>query len=85
MAGETVPQHMWVHVLEQPLALRQLLDADRCGQAPWAPTNDHHVVFHGLAGAKLGEDFFVCHVLLVGRLIMGQIVCKQGAQPLSGG
>ena len=28
MAGETVPQHVRVHVLEQALALRQLADAD---------------------------------------------------------
>lgn len=31
MAGETMPQHMRVHVFEQALALRQLLDADLHG------------------------------------------------------
>ncbi len=48
----------------------QLLETDGGGQAGRATAHDHHVVFHGLAGAELGEDFFVCHVLLVGRLVM---------------
>jgi len=49
----------------------QLLEADGGGQAAGAATHDHHVVFHGFARTELGEDFFVCHVLLVGHLIMG--------------
>ena len=40
---------------------RQLFDADGRGQAAGATAHDHHVVLHRLAGAELGQDFFVGH------------------------
>ncbi|MNR24282.1 hypothetical protein D3C85_1413530 [compost metagenome] len=39
----------------------QLFQADGGGQATGAAANHHHVVFHGLAGAVLGQDFIICH------------------------
>ncbi len=37
----------------RPLRSRQLLQADRSGQAGGAPADDHHVVLHGLPGGRL--------------------------------
>lgn len=39
----------------------QLLQANGCGQAAGASTDDYDVVFHGLSRAVLRQDFFVCH------------------------
>jgi len=39
----------------------QLLQANGCCQPTGASTYDNHVVFHGLAGAKLGQNFLVGH------------------------
>ena len=39
----------------------QLLEPDGGGQAGGAASHHDHVVFHGFAGAVLGEDFLVCH------------------------
>ncbi|CAB3810847.1 hypothetical protein LMG27177_07524 [Paraburkholderia fynbosensis] len=40
---------------------RQLFQADRRGQASRAAADDHHVVFHRLAGAVLLNETCVCH------------------------
>jgi len=40
---------------------RQLLQADRRGQASRAAADDHHVVFHRLARAVLLNEICVCH------------------------
>jgi hypothetical protein len=40
---------------------RQLLEANGGGQATGATAHHHHVIFHGLSRAVLGQDLFVCH------------------------
>ena len=39
----------------------ELLEPDGRGQATGPAADDHHVVFHGFAGAVGAEDFFVGH------------------------
>jgi|GEM_PF-1878812 len=40
---------------------RHLLQADGRGHAARPAADDHHVVFHGLARAELGQDLLRCH------------------------
>jgi hypothetical protein len=46
-----------------------LLETYRCGQAARAASDDHHVVFHRLAGSELRQNFLVGHVS--SRFIIG--------------
>jgi hypothetical protein len=62
---------------------RQLLQANRGGQAAGTAADHDHVVFHCFARAELGQYFLVCHGM--SRLNMGGIVPHNRCMCLSVG